>query len=107
MAAPVVGVPTKRLVAKFPTIPEPGIDVDSLQKSVLALKRAVEMLTGSDTKAIDGTLHNRFAPHVFVQDFAPTALHTGDLWLCVGGSYTFNIWDGTRWLVIATLPSIP
>lgn len=31
---------------KFPSVPEPGQDVTSLQQSVSALKEAVEMLTG-------------------------------------------------------------
>lgn len=31
---------------KYPSIPEPSQDIRSLQASVLALKEAVEMLTG-------------------------------------------------------------
>jgi hypothetical protein len=105
MAVPAVS-PNRR-VAKFPTIPEPATDVDSLHKSVLALKRSVEMLTGGDNKSMTGDKSDRNAHHVFTQPDTPTALHEGDMWLCTGASYSLSIWQGGKWLLVATLPAVP
>jgi hypothetical protein len=91
----------------FPTIPTPDAEVKSLQRSVEALKRVVEMLTGTDTKSVDGTSSNRFASHVFVQRTEPVAIHLGDLWLCTAGNASFNIWDGTNWVVITNIAALP
>lgn len=91
----------------FPAIPVPGTDGDSLRTAVLALKQSVDMLTGGDGQSKDGSTANRFAPHVFLQGATPTAFHPGDLWLCTGTNYTLNIWDGSHWLLIATLPAPP
>lgn len=106
MAAPVVGVSPDKVPPKFPTIPVPEANPESLHKTCLALKQAVEMLTGNDPKSRSGDQANRFAPHVFVQPTTPTALHEGDLWLCEGPSFTFNIWTKNGWMVIATLPPV-
>lgn len=76
----------------FPTIPVPSNEVNALLETVLALKQAVELLTGQ------GADQTKFAAHVFVQTEPPEAYHVGDLWLCTGPTYNFSIWDGTRWL---------
>jgi hypothetical protein len=102
-----VGIPESRTAPKFPTIPVPEANPESLHKTCLALKQVVEMLTGGDAKSRDGTQADRFAPHVFVQSTTPTALHEGDMWLYTGSTYTFNVWSGGKWLVIATLPAVP
>jgi len=81
----------------WPTIPVPTEDLKSLNASVLALKQVAEMLTGQDQM-------QKFAPHTFVQADTPVALHDGDFWLCTGKTYSFNIWDGNKWLKIADLP---
>lgn len=81
----------------FPSVPVPTKDPDALLQSVLALKHAVEMLTGQDQG-------DRFAAHVFVQPDTPTAFHTGDFWLCTATSgSTFNVWNGTKWVKIAAV----
>jgi hypothetical protein len=78
----------------FPSIPVPREDLKSLNASVLALKQTVEMLTGQDQS-------DKYAAHVFMQAGVPEAHHVGDLWLCTGTTFTFNIWDGTDWLKLA------
>jgi hypothetical protein len=84
----------------FPSIPVPTADPPALLEAVLALKQTVEMLTGQDQS-------DKFAPHVFVQDAMPEALHTGDLWLCtVATNSSFNVWSGTKWLKIAAVTAI-
>lgn len=89
----------------FPTIPVPTDEPKSLRASIEALKRIVEMLIGADPKALDGSQHSRYAPHVFVQDTVPTALHPGDLWLStLPSNYTFNIWTGAEWRLLLALP---
>jgi hypothetical protein len=92
------------MTAMFPSIPVPENNPESLHRTCLALKKAVEMLTGADSKSRDGSSSDRFANHVFVGTDVPEALHVGDLWLATGQSYTFNIWNGTDWLLVATLP---
>lgn len=106
MATTPVGVSTNQTAPKFPTIPVPENNVEALHKTCLALKRCVEMLTGPDARSRDGSSSNRFAPHVFVQADTPTALHEGDLWLCEGPTFTFNIWSAGKWMVIASLPPV-
>lgn len=101
------GTPIIARSQKFPNVPMPDTTLEGLQRSVLALKQCVQMLTGYDNSSRDGTRADRFAPHVFVQATAPEALHEGDLWLCNQGSMTFNIWSAGKWLVIATLPAVP
>lgn len=98
-------MPNQMQVPAYPSIPAPDLTVGGLVNSVTALKRCVELLTAQDTSGKEGDRHNRFAPHVFVQVDTPTALHEGDLWLSQGTSSTFNIWNGTAWLKIATLPA--
>jgi hypothetical protein len=90
---------------KFPSIPVPDAEVKSLRESVMTLKKCVDMLTGSDGLSRDGVGADRFAPHVFITPDLPTALHDGDLWLCTGVTWTFNIWDGTDWILLLTVPS--
>jgi hypothetical protein len=88
----------------FPTIAVPDAEVKSLQTTVMALKQCVEMLTGVDQPSKGGSEANRFAPHVFIQNDPPSAYLPGDLWVCTAKSYSFNVWDGTRWLLVATIP---
>jgi hypothetical protein len=99
-----VGVSSTKPLQKFPTIPVPENNLESLFRTVTALKQAVEMLTGGDNRSMTGDSANRFAPHVFIQSTTPVALHPGDLWLCTGNNWTFNIWDGNEWLVLVTVP---
>ena len=94
-------------VPLFPAIPLPAAEVESLRASVMALKQCVELLTGTDNHSKDGSIADRFAPHVFVQGATPKAYRQGDLWLCTGEDYTLNIWDGSMWLVVTTLPARP
>lgn len=91
----------------FPSIPQPDAEVKSLQKSVEALKRVVEMLTNTDSRSVDGSSSNRFAAHTFVQRTQPTAINTGDFWLCTAGTASFNIWDGTNWVLITNVAALP
>ena len=102
----VAAVSQTKQAPKFPTIPVPAADLDALHRSVLALKQAVEMLTGGDGRSVSGASADRYAPHVFVQPNTPTPLHQGDLWLCTGTTYTFNIWKDDKWLIVATLPPV-
>jgi len=89
---------------KFPTIPVPTLELESVHKAILALKETVEMLTGFDSKSMTGTSADRFAPHVFYQLEEPLALHIGDFWLRPADSYTLSMWNGSDWLLIAVLP---
>ena len=84
-------------VPEFPSIPVPTNDPNSLLEAILALKQSVEMLTGQDVAG------DKFAPHVFVQTEQPQARHVGDLWLCTGRIYSFNVWDGSYWLKIGDI----
>jgi len=86
-------------IPDFPSIPVPKEDLKSLNESVLALKQAVEMLTGQGDEG-------RVAPHVFIQSDQPEALHKGDLWLCTTNSATFNVWNGDKWLVLSNVPAL-
>lgn len=80
----------------FPSIPTPTAEPAALLQTCIALKQAVEMLTGQDAD------QSKYAPHVFVQTDTPTALHIGDLWLCTAKTYTFNVWDGQHWLKLGS-----
>jgi len=75
----------------FPTIPVPTAEPAALLETCITMKRTLEMLTGQDQG-------HTFAPHVFVQLEVPEAIHVGDFWLCTATNYTFNIWNGNRWL---------
>ena len=87
----------------FPSIPVPKGNFNSMLETILTLKRTVEMLTGQDPASPNGNQREFFAPHVFVQQGTPEALHVGDLWLAQQKSWSFNIWTGNEWLKIADI----
>jgi len=83
---------------RYPSIPVPKANVESLLETVNTLKRTVEMLTGQDKS-------DKNAARVHVHTEAPTDAMLGDLWLCTGSEYSLSIWAANRWLKIAVLPT--
>ncbi len=83
----------------LPTIPVPRPDVDSLTKTLLAMKQVVEgMLRGA--KPLGG----RRRPVMFNQVEQPTSgVQEGDFWLCKGQKTTLNIYVGSAWIPIGGL----
>lgn len=79
----------------FPAIPTPKNDVDSLFKSVMALKQSVEQIVGGR-----GPEH---MPCIFVQNDMPEADSDGDFWLQSGIKTTLSISVGGKWLPVGTL----
>jgi hypothetical protein len=78
---------------KFPSIPVPTADPNSLLECVLVIKQTLETLTGADGQ-------EKFASHVFMDHEPPEAIHKGDIWLYEGERFSLNIWNGERWILI-------
>lgn len=79
----------------FPAIPTPKNDVDSLYRSVVALKQSVEMIVG-------GRGPERM-PCIFVQSTMPDETEDGDFWLQSGQKTTLSVAVGGKWLPVGTL----
>jgi hypothetical protein len=81
----------------FPAIPTPKNDVDSLYKSVMALKQCVEQIV---TDRGPGQY-----PNMFVQKDTPTAAAAsdGDFWLQSGIKTTLSILINGKWLLVGNL----
>jgi hypothetical protein len=81
----------------FPSIPTPNNDVDSLYKSVMALKQCVEQIV---TSRGPGQY-----PNMFVQNDTPAAAAAsdGDFWLQSGIKTTLSISIGGKWLPVGNL----
>lgn len=72
---------------KIPGIPDPGGDLQSVIRTVRALKQAVDKLSGNI-----GSDSNK--ARISVQDDQPSNPRIGDLWI---GSTGTNYWNGTSW----------
>jgi hypothetical protein len=79
----------------FPSIPTPTTDTDSLQKTCMALKTAVEQIIG--------TRGGEHMPCIFVQATTPTEIDDGDFWLCNASKTTLSIAVNGKWLPVGTL----
>lgn len=93
---------------RFPSIPEPDTSPNGLYSTVKALKRAVEELTTEQFSSDDSKQLDRHANHCFVQATTPTTMREGDMWLALGSpDTTFNVFNGTKWLVVGTIQPVP
>lgn len=79
----------------FPSIPTPTTDVDSLQKTCMVLKTAVEQIIG--------TRPGEHMPCIFVQTTTPDEITDGDFWLCNGTKTTLNVAVNGKWLPVGNL----
>jgi hypothetical protein len=79
----------------FPAIPTPNNDVDSLFKTVMALKQSVEQIVG-----VRGAEH---MPCIFVQKDMPEADSDGDFWLQSGIKTTLSISINGKWMPVGSL----
>lgn len=93
-------------MAKLPTIPQPTQDVQSLYQSVLALKEAVEMLTGQ-RKGADAPSCRLFKgviePGKPGSGVLVTSLQDGDFWFNSSATQKLRAWDDRTkfWTVVA------
>lgn len=74
---------------KYPSIPDPAKNIDSLYETVTALKRAVEQLTGQAGGIVPS--------HVFTVTKPPKEANVGDLWINQAGLW---FWNGTEWQAV-------
>ena len=86
-------------VNKYDPIPDPEASIDSLLRTVKAMKMTVEQLTGQ-TPNLDIKAPNRN----FVQRNTPEAFSQGDLWtklaVLAGEVPIVSIWNGSKWVVV-------
>lgn len=76
----------------FPTIPDP-VSEDVLLPTVLALKQAVELLTGQRGNAPAAQVYRSVDP--------PPQPGTNDIWVRTTDQRVY-IWDGLQWLPLTT-----
>lgn len=78
----------------YPPLPDPAADVDTLLKTVEALKITVETLLGT-------VGHNGWANQMFFQRDVPEASKTGDMWtrpaMLAGEVDIVSVWTGGTW----------